>query len=97
MKSIIADKFSRNFQRRPNRKAGGAPPARPLRPSTKSAWGFNRSRRHVRRERDRAISTHTGGAIRTFGQCAARKFLRISGARRSFLFASKKPQGFLMP
>ena len=59
--------------------------------------GFNRSRRRVRRERDSATSTHIGGAIYTLGQCAARKSVRISGARRIPSFASKKPQGFSMP
>lgn len=43
-----------------------------------------------------AISAHTGGRNNTLSQCAARKSVRILGARSPFPFASKKPQGFSM-
>ena len=58
--------------------------------TNKVSAGFNRARRRVRRARDSAISTHTGGAIHTFGQCAARKFQKDFRRTQGFFLRIKK-------
>jgi len=63
-------------------------------PAVIAPCGFDRSRRHARRERVSPTSSVTGGWNNTFSQWAARKSCRISGSRRLLPIALKNLQGF---